>query len=67
LHIAFLSENNSQILGKKILKKIHGISIWIGVGGILCTSFFLTFWIGCRNMLPFNPKSLLGCLSMMQN
>jgi hypothetical protein len=38
---------------------------WGGVG-IFCTSF-LTFWTGCRNLLPFNAKSLFGCSHMTQH
>jgi hypothetical protein len=57
---------------KKCICFCH-ISSWVlerrgewGAVGIFCTSF-LTFWIGCRNLLPFNAKSLFGCSHMTQH
>jgi hypothetical protein len=34
--------------------------------GLFITAVF-TFWTGSRNMLPFDAKSLFGCLQLMQH
>jgi len=56
---------NHKILKKKLI--FYYISIWISSKGIFLTNF-LHFWTCLQTyMSPFNVKSLLGCLHMMQH
>ncbi len=52
----------SLVFWERIANFFHTFLLGFERRSIFCTHI-LTFWIGHRNMLPFNNKSLLGMLT----